>query len=301
MPGTASPSYTLPGRDEFLRKYSIPEDEFQKTGLNWNDLELMFHDYVGWWKPLPEVGEEIAAILRKCHDVHAVKSRAKHPEKLVEKVIRRSIEIGSCWASSSNYVKVFPDLIGVRILYLFHEQWRSVNKFIKTSLPIVSSTSPVAYIQKPTPKRLYVAFTSAGVKVEEGKHGYQSVHYEMCQRVDTRDIRVEVQTRTLYEEAWGEVSHVTAYPYRKKVALLVEQMDELAKMTARADHFSSIINMFTQLYDARQAGKTPSSALVDEFITRLKFLKTHYPDLAASLIAATSKFSIEQLDSSVGL
>jgi ppGpp synthetase/RelA/SpoT-type nucleotidyltranferase len=194
-----------------------------------------------------------------------------------------------------------PDLIGVRAIYLFNEQWVFVDNFIRINLPIKRSPKPIAYIQKPIPDRLRSAFTAAGLSVKIGKHGYQSVHYEMRKRVGVRSFRVEVQARTLYQEAWGEVSHVTAYPYRQDVALLVESMRQLAEITSKADHFSSAIEAIVQLWDARKARRMPDPAFVDDFIERLKFLKKHHPDIAADLIDASSEFSVSKLDSSFGL
>jgi len=296
MPRSPVPSYVLSGKDSFLAKYKIKDQEFEDAGLNWNDLETIFKDYSSWHRNLLDEAENIAANLRKCPAVHAVRSRVKNPEKLIEKIIRRSIEDGSPWASSRNYIEKAPDLIGVRAIYLFHEQWFSVDRYLRDNFSIRRRPAPTAYIQKPIPKRIRRAFDAAGLVIEKGKDGYQSVHYETYRKIVSKIIRIELQARTLHQEAWGEISHVTAYPYRKKVTLLVKSMGKLAGLTARADHFSTVIHYLTQLWDARVTGRDPSPELVNAYTESVQFLQTYYPEIVGELSKATSEFSIPKLD-----
>jgi ppGpp synthetase/RelA/SpoT-type nucleotidyltranferase len=289
----------LPGKANFLGKYRISAAEFDDSGLRWIDLQTIFADYSRWCAQLAPEAECLAAILRQCPEVHAAKSRAKKPESLIEKIIRKSVEKRAPWASPSNYVKVVPDLIGVRALHLIQAEWPAVNKFIRRTWPVKQRPKPVAYIQKPIPTRIRSTFAEGGCTVKIGEDGYQSVHYEMARQVGTHDIRVEVQARTLYQEAWGEISHVTAYPHRKDVVLLVKSMRKLAEVTIKADHFTSVIAGLSQLSDAIAARQRPSPQVVDAYVELLAFLLAHYPEVGAELAQASSIPSLERLAASL--
>lgn len=301
MPPQIASVHRLLARDEFLAKYQISNQEFVATGLQWAELKSVFEDYSGWCGQLPSLAEHFASTLRQCPAVHVAKSRAKSPEKLIEKIIRRSIEEGHRWASRANYIQRVPDLVGVRAIYLMHEQWPIVHNFILANLPVKRNPKPIAYIQSPIPARIRSAYRDGGVKIQLGKHGYQSVHYEMRHQVGKKVIRVEVQARTLYQEAWGEISHVTAYPYRKRVALLVQTMTKLANLTAKADHFSSAIDGAAHLWDSRVAGRMPQANIVDSFVELVDFLREYHPEISGDLTAASSEFSVSKLDETFNL
>ena len=291
-----APVHRLPPRDEFLVRYRISEQDYENTGLRWAELQSIFDDYHGWYDNLPKIAEGLSSILRRCPAVHVARCRAKNPEKLIAKIIRRSIEEESRWASRSNYVQVVPDLIGLRAIYLMNEQWPEVHRFIRANFPVRRNPKPTAYIQPPIPTRIRSAYENGGLKIKTGKHGYQSIHYEMRHQVGKYDVRIEIQARTLYQEAWGEISHVTAYPYRTRVALLTKSMLKLASLTAKADYFSSAVDKVAQLWDARTARRMPSSNLVDSYMELLDFLSDNHPEIAEGLRAASTEFSIGRVD-----
>jgi GTP pyrophosphokinase len=296
---SSQPSNRLLGKKDFLVKYKITNREFEKTDLKWPDLQAIFDDYSKLCNQLKENAEILAAELRQCPQIHATKSRTKKPESLIEKIIRKSVKNGSPWAFPSTYIRVVPDLIGIRGLYLFQEQWPIVDNFIRLNLSI--KIKPMAYIQKPIPARIRSAFIKAGCKVEIGKDGYQSVHYETRHKIGIHQIRVEIQTRTLYQEAWGEISHVIAYPYKQNVSLLVKSMTKLAKFTAKDDHFSSIIKGLSELYDARESNQQPDPEVHASYKELLDFLLINHPDTVGELAKASSEVSIEKVSSSLGL
>ena len=299
MPPAPTQQHRLPGKAAFLAKYKISASEFRDTGLRWADLQAIFDDYSKLYEQLIPHVECLAAILRQCPAVHAAKSRVKKPESLVEKIVRRSVEKRSPWAAPFNYVKVVPDLMGIRALYLLQAQWPTVNTFIRRTLPIKLKPKPVSFIQTPIPSMIRSAFEAGGCTVKVGKDGYQSVHYEMIHQVGSRDIRVEVQARTLCQEAWGEISHITAYPYRKNVALLVRSMCKLSDLTVKADHFSSTVAVLSQIHDAIEAGHRPDPDAVDEYNRFLDFLMQHYADTGAELAQASSVRSLARLVTSL--
>src|ERR1035441_10399289 len=149
MPLPTAQQHRLPAKVQFLDKYKISAAEFRDSGLRWSDLQTIFADYSQWYTQLPLQAECLAAILRQCPEVHAAKSRAKKPDSLIEKIIRRSVKQRAPWATPSNYVKVVPDLIGIRALHLLQAQWPAVNAFIRRTWPIRARPKPIAYVQKP--------------------------------------------------------------------------------------------------------------------------------------------------------
>jgi putative GTP pyrophosphokinase len=292
MPIFGESSPQLPPKDKFLKEHRIAKEDFLKDGLDWSDLKAIFRDYSKWHVELKPMAECLAAVLRECPGVHAVKSRVKAPEKLIAKVIRRSIRNGQPWATSTNFLRVVPDLIGIRALILFHEHWPAVNQFIRQRFPVKKQAE--AYLQKPTPEHIRSMLESGGCKIEEGKIGYQSVHFEMSQQVGRRRIRVEIQTRTLYEEAWGEVSHATLYPYRSENAKLIGTMLTLAELVVKADHFSSVANDLAYLLDDKKEGGR-NRARIARFQQLVAFLKVHYPESENQLADVTDATSTATL------
>lgn len=62
----------------------------------------------------------------KVPDVHSVRYRIKKLERVIEKIIRKRIEDPDRIIDLSNYTKVITDLIGIRALHLFKDNWQSI-------------------------------------------------------------------------------------------------------------------------------------------------------------------------------
>jgi putative GTP pyrophosphokinase len=72
---------------QFLEKYQIDEEDFEATGLEWDDLMTIRDEYAAIRPGLEPTGNYIASCLRQVEAVHSLKIRLKNPEHLVAKYI----------------------------------------------------------------------------------------------------------------------------------------------------------------------------------------------------------------------
>ena len=205
-----------------------------------------------------DLGKYQSELLNLMHDLlrisHSLRSRIKDPEHLVEKVIRNVASRPQKYKiiNDTNYYKIITDLIGFRIILLSHNDWRPVHEKIISlftndpTLYIRDGESMVEYydryseesihmIEQPT---VYVTssvdrlkYEGSGLRVDNSKEGYSSIHYVIRYKMQ----HFEIQVRTLFEEGWLEFDHKVLYPHDqgnedKKILLAI-----LANMATAAD------------------------------------------------------------------
>lgn len=76
--------------DEFLVKYPYSKEIIEESNIKINNIKEIYEDYVEYESSYENRAQFIANILRSQEMVHSVKSRIKDPERLVEKVIRKT-------------------------------------------------------------------------------------------------------------------------------------------------------------------------------------------------------------------
>ena len=117
-------------KKKFLKKYNYKEKKFNKTKLKWNELKKIYENYKSIEDDLEDIGNFIQIRLGKSKNVHSTKMRIKDPEHLKEKIIRKKIENKDLLINTENYKEVIKDLIGVRLLHLFKEEWLEIHPHI---------------------------------------------------------------------------------------------------------------------------------------------------------------------------
>ena len=115
--------------DEFLLKYPKAKETISKNNINIDNLKEIYEDYMEYKNSYENQAEFIANILRSQEMVHLVKSRIKEPERLIEKIIRktedRKIKYGDNFEFTvDNYKNEINDLIGIRVIHIFKDQWK---------------------------------------------------------------------------------------------------------------------------------------------------------------------------------
>jgi len=76
--------------DKFLLKYPHTEEIIKKNSINTEYLKEIYNDYVEYKVSYENQADFIANILRSQDIVHSVKSRIKDPERLIEKIVRKT-------------------------------------------------------------------------------------------------------------------------------------------------------------------------------------------------------------------
>ncbi|MGL6023407.1 MAG: GTP pyrophosphokinase, partial [Cetobacterium sp.] len=82
-------SDTTINREEFFRIFSISEEYFESTGLDWDELMKIYLDYLKLVPYLEKEAEHIVSKLIDSIGVHSVRRRVKKAAHLVEKIIRK--------------------------------------------------------------------------------------------------------------------------------------------------------------------------------------------------------------------
>jgi ppGpp synthetase/RelA/SpoT-type nucleotidyltranferase len=122
-------------KEDFLNKYHISQDYLIENGIEWNTLIEIYLDFLKYRTRYDTQAEFIANILRTHNKVHSVKTRVKDPEHLIEKVIRKTEDKRKKHGNDfqftvENYSEEITDLIGVRVIHIFKEDWEDIHNFI---------------------------------------------------------------------------------------------------------------------------------------------------------------------------
>ena len=172
--------------------------------------------------------------------VHSVKSRMKAPEHLKDKIQRKlkSEKI----IDENNLFTVVNDLIGVRVLYLYQDQFQLIHnellKKVDETKDWMFVEAPKAYTWDPETREY---FEKLNIHTEVRDTYYTSVHYVIKPNNELSNITCEIQVRTLFEEIWGEIDHTINYPHPTEIIACKEQLRVLAKLVSTGTRLADSI------------------------------------------------------------
>ncbi len=229
-------------RDEFFKEFSISEDYFNETGLNWKELQDIYLNYSSLISYLEKEAEHIFSKLRDVPNVHSVRRRVKKPRHLIEKIIRKGKKYSEQGINVENYKSIVTDLIGIRVLHLFKDDWQEIHKEI-TRLWETKET-PQVNIRRGdyNLETLRENIKDLNCDIILREHGYRSVHYLVGVPLSKdEEILVEIQVRTVFEEAWSEIDHIIRYPYDVDNPVLTEYLAIFNRIVGSADEMGMFI------------------------------------------------------------
>ncbi|EOS9875442.1 RelA/SpoT domain-containing protein [Vibrio parahaemolyticus] len=191
----------------FLEKHNLTQEDWNAANVSWEVLKDISYDFDRRKNEFEQSALSIAAVLQKNKSVHSVRWRIKDCGHLLAKIVRKLSEGSEKYAdiNASNYDEIITDLVGVRVLHLFKEEWKGIQDFINDSWSVVEG--PIVYYRE-------------GDKLEQFTHcdtkkhsdGYRSIHSIITTRLQKKEVKAEVQVRTVFEEAWSEIDHQVRYP-----------------------------------------------------------------------------------------
>ncbi|MCX7748394.1 MAG: hypothetical protein N2645_16140 [Clostridia bacterium] len=231
-------------KQEFLKKYDIKESDFEKTTLNWDDLILIYNDYLREINELKKLANFTEECLIDTEKVHSIKKRIKDPEHLIEKIIRKKIAKPEREIHVNNYKEVITDLIGVRVLHLFKEDWITIHDYIMRKWN--TKDVPMANVREGDKGEFINKFKEMGCEVRVHPYGYRSVHYLILLPHNKKEITAEIQVRTVFEEAWSEIDHRIRYPYDIDNPILSEYLVIFNRLAGSADEMGSFIKLLKE-------------------------------------------------------
>ena len=205
--------------------------------VRWTTLQQIYEDYVRLRPKLGLVALLVSEPLGQLEMVQSLKMRVKDPLHLVAKVVRREREEYGLRISVENYRTHITDLVGVRAMHVTKGEWKPIHDFLVSTFRV--SGPPVAYVRLGDTNGCTQAYRARGCEVREHSAGYRSVHYVVQIELDGVVYPVEIQVRTLLEEAWSEIDHALRYPYRNGDGRLERCMTALSMLVGLGDTLAS--------------------------------------------------------------
>lgn len=231
-------------RQRFLAKYNISEQDFEKAGISWGRLMEIYHHYLALRPDLETILTLLAEYLRKADKVHTVKARTKEPEHLLEKIIRKRLACPQTEITADNYQEIITDLVGIRIMHLFKEDWVRIHDFITENWEQVET--PIANVRHGDKAKLIEGFRNKGLDIVEHPYGYRSLHYLIVSRPAKGYYVAEIQVRTIFEEGWSEIDHTVRYPYDIDNSILSDYLVIFNRLAGSADEMGSYVRFLSR-------------------------------------------------------
>ncbi len=232
-------------KEEFLKKFHISEKELSDNKIQWNDLQEIYDDFMQYRNLYETQADFIANTLRNHKNIHSVKSRVKDPEHLIEKIIRKTSDRKNKYGedfkfSVNNYKNEITDLIGVRGIHIFKEDWENIHNLI---VEIWKVNEITAYVREGDETR---RFEELGIQIKSRKSGYRSVHYLIESFPTSQKVIAEIQVRTIFEEGYGEIDHELRYFHSEIPEVLAMNLLLLNRIAGSADEMASMINVLNR-------------------------------------------------------
>ena len=220
----------------FFGTYNINQEQLEKAGLLWDELETIYKDYLSFRAELEPTANYLVERIRKLDKVHSTKMRIKNPEHLIEKIVRKKTNNPKFIINVNNYKNLVTDLIGIRALHLFKEDWKIIHNHIKQLWNL--KEEPKANVRAGDDTKL---FEEAGCEIVIHEFGYRCVHYLVESKPSKEIIVAEIQVRTVFEEGWSEVDHKIRYPYEVNNTIFAEYLRIFNRLAGSADEMASFI------------------------------------------------------------
>ena len=236
---------------DFCTEFNISDEKFRNSRMTWAELDQIAEDFERKRNEHQNTVKQYAEALQKCLGVHSLSYRVKDTKHLIEKIIRKNpeyLDAGNA-LSLNNYEQEITDLMGIRILLLFKEDWLNIHNYLMERYKTVLLEEPFAYVREGDDTHLY----ENKVKIKKEKP-YRSVHYVIK---SDKGLAIEIQVRTLYEEAWSEIDHKLRYPYNLANEMLNNYINIMNRLTGMGDEMGSFIhNYIKNFQESLYAGVT---------------------------------------------
>jgi ppGpp synthetase/RelA/SpoT-type nucleotidyltranferase len=197
-----------------------------KSPKEWGNIyqeKLTF--YEGFAHKLRELVTEL--IHKQDIEVAHIEARTKSVESFVEKIGREGKDY-------SNPLNEITDLVGIRVITYYREDIDKIGKIIREEFDIdwENSVDPSQVLEPDT-------------------FGYLSIHYvvslletrsELPEWEGYRNLKAEIQVRTVLQHAWAEIEHTLLYKTPQEIPNdLRRQLFRLSALLELADEqFSAI-------------------------------------------------------------
>ena len=242
-------------KQTFLAEYNISEADLLEADISWEELVLIEAEYRKLEKTLRELGksfiDEYLYDIEKA-GIHSYRYRTKDAWHLIEKVIRKRKENPEKFGQldHTNFYKYVTDLIGIRVFFLYREDWIHFHRYITSRF----ENDPDLYIQDrledfdQDPNHYYIAERPKAYKRTGDSKIYNSreldiittgIYRSLHYTIKYKGYYIEIQGRTLFEEGWSEIDHDIVYKEAEDDEMLRDYSKLLNRLSGLADEMSS--------------------------------------------------------------
>ncbi len=176
--------------------------------------------------------------------IRAVYTRIKRPERVIDKIFRKSPEYPAGIAPDSFYR--MHDCLGARIIVYFLSQMPYIDHELRSSksFEISPEFPPEGYLSKDLLNR----FGLSHIAYKEKESGYSSVHYivrvKSKPKCEGNHPWFEIQVRTLAQELWCEMEHMLAYKSEESANYSAKR-----RLQILSSQINSVDEQFNLLYE----------------------------------------------------
>lgn len=259
----------MENKESFLQKNKIT-DKFLTLEKNdptlWETMKGIYEDYDSRIKDgsLKRTINNFIGEIGTPSAMHSIRYRIKNPESLIVKIINKKcsnyIDPDYANITKDTYSKVIMDLLGTRILLRHRYQWEEIHdliwhlyfkgteKYVKSRIldyigdseePFLAERPKVFYRYEESTK-CYELKGRDTFDFEKNNPGYSSNHYI----INYYGTYIELQVRTLFDEAWSENDHDFVYKLHagNKKLVLKRTSNLLSKVAEIADELSMFMH-----------------------------------------------------------
>lgn len=284
----------MKNEDEMFELKELQVESLKEAQIDRELLKSIYRDYASNQKILQEQADYLGkTLLHNGELINSVKQRIKDPLRLLAKIVRKRKEAINGKAdvkyldiNVDNYKSIINDLVGIRAIYLFRENWKWVNDFILSNFVVCKDEVITIYHSDDNDISLYPEHESVvneyKYKLDTKKSRYRSTHY-IIKGLPPHNFKFELQTRTILDEAWGEIDHHIRYPdfqndldLERKMSVLNGAINGCEELT------STYFNYFSEI---RAENETNPLAAEEDGLTLMP------RDQALELISDSAKVS----------
>lgn len=237
-------------KNVFLEKYDLKEElgKYEKLGGSWDELIKIGKEYEGKSGAYLKKIKEIIDTISKFQNVHSYRYRLKETDSLIKKIVVKSVKKGKL-INTSNYLTEITDLLGIRILFIFKEDCFPVHTQIMDAFGGQLAESVRIKLRDGDDQNYYSEIIKQSGAVVE-KNIYRSIHYTIySNKNNTEEAKIEIQTRTIFEEGWSEINHQLVYKnVADKYEVLKNASDVLNGLVGNCDKIGSMMKIMHDEY-----------------------------------------------------
>jgi ppGpp synthetase/RelA/SpoT-type nucleotidyltranferase len=287
-------------KDEFLKKFRIEEKILVDQNIDWDVLKEIHDDFIQSKDKYETHAAFISDVLRGQRKVHTVRSRVKDPEHLIAKLIRKTTERkdknGSDFQfTMENYKDEITDLIGVRAIHIFKEDWLEIHEFICSTWTVNEVKANVREGDSTD------IFDELKIEIDKRKTGYRSVHYLIEFSPTIQKVTAEIQVRTIFEEGYGEIDHQLRYPHNDVPEVLELNLLMLNRVAGSSDEMASFINHLKNSWEEMVGNYEKQVKELKQIIEKSTMKKEEKLSVISGIEGIKKNFNNDLLKSSVNI